>query len=194
MVPWPSRAGHRRASPSQKSLEWLETHAHTNLNVPRIVDLPFQRPEVPGVTQSIVGIKQLVVVEDVGEDGSEIRAETFGEHDRLLNTEVHVPEGLSAESASTAVMTVVNAEDRIAEAVVDPTRILIQRRTEAGRSYVGILGRRKRVVVSLTAASLAAANVDGVFQGANVAAVRLAEGLAATVNCTVSESAARIDS
>src|SRR6202795_1072715 len=123
MVPWPSRAGHRRASPSQKSLERLETHAHTNFDVPGIVDPPFQRPEIPGGAQSIVGIKQLVVVEDVGEDGSEIRAETFGEHNGLLNTEIHVPEGLSAESASTAVMTIVNSQNRVAETVVDHTRI-----------------------------------------------------------------------
>src|ERR1700688_2754337 len=194
MVPWPSRAGHRRASPSQKSLEWLETHALTNFDVPGIVDLPFQRPEVPGVTQSIVGIKQLVVVEDVGEDGSEIRAETFGAHDRLLNTEVHVPEGLSAKSASTAVMTIVNSQNRVAEAVINNSWILIQRRSETRRSYVGVLGRGKRVVISLTAASLAAANVDGVFQGAYVAGVRLPETLAAPVQFSASESAARIDS
>ena len=112
--------------------------------MPRIVDLPFQRPEVAGVTESIVGIKQLVVVEDVGEDGSEIRAETFSEHDGLLNTEVHVPEGLSAQSASTAVMTIVNSQNWVAEAVIDTSWILIQGRTETGRSYVGVLGRRQR--------------------------------------------------
>ena len=184
MVPDPKGWAQSRECRVRNRTGWLETHAHTKFDAPRIVDLPLQRSEVPGVTQSIVGIKQLVVVEDVGEDGPEIRAETFGEHDRLLNAEIHVPEGLSAESASTAVMTVVNSENRVPEAVINTSWILIQGRTEAGRSYVGVLGRGKWVVVSLAAASLPAADVDGVFQGGNIAGVRLAEGLATSVNCS----------
>jgi hypothetical protein len=51
------------------------------------------------------------MVENVREHGAELRADTFGNLDVLLDAEVHVPEGLAAEVASAAVDTIVDAQD-----------------------------------------------------------------------------------
>ena len=64
------------------------------------------------------------MVEHVGEDGAELRTETLGNHDVLLDAEVHVPEGLAAEIARTGVVTIVDAQNGVPEAIIDRLRIL----------------------------------------------------------------------
>ena len=173
----------------------LETHARANFDAPRIVDLPGpairQGAEVPGVAKTVERIKKLIVVEDVGEGGTHLQAEAFGERDVLLDVEIHVPEGLPAESSSSAVVTIVDTQDRIAEAIVDRCRVLVQGWAEARRSDIRILGRRKRVIVPLAAARVSPANVNGIFLSADVVGVSLPEALSATVQLPISKPTAR---
>jgi hypothetical protein len=76
--------------------------------VSRVVDLAFELTEVAGVAQGVVGIEELVVVEDVGEDGAKFSAEALAEHDVFLHAEVDVPERLAAKIAGAAVAAVVS--------------------------------------------------------------------------------------
>jgi hypothetical protein len=93
--------------------------------VPRVVGLAPERAKIDGVSKGVVGIGQLSVVKYVRKSRTSFDAHTLGNHDVLLDAEVHVPEGLAAEIANTAVMTVVNSEDRVAEAVVNQLPTLL---------------------------------------------------------------------
>ena len=93
----------------------LEAHADAKLYLPRVVDLSIEGAPIPGVAKLQDGVEQLVMVEDVRKDGAELHAEALRNHDVLLDAEVHVPEGLTAEIARTAVMPIVETQDWVAE-------------------------------------------------------------------------------
>src|SRR5580765_7696758 len=114
------------------------------------------------------------MVKDVREDSTELHVYPLSDHDALLNAEVYVPEGLAAEGANTTVVTTVDSQDRVAEAVIDRLWVLIQRRPVTTPSHTRILRGRYGVIVSLAAASCTTADVDGVVVAAGVGAIRYA--------------------
>ena len=95
----------------------------------------------------------MIMVKDVSEDSTELRADAFREHDVLLDAEVHVPERLPAVIANTTVVTIVDSQNRVAEAVIDRLRIRVQRRPVTAPSHARILGGGDGVVVSRAAAT-----------------------------------------
>jgi hypothetical protein len=124
-------------------------------DVPRGVDLAYtkgaQSAKIVGIGQGVVGIEQLLMVKDVRKRGTKVHAKTLIDHDVLLDVEVYVPEGLAAVIANTAVVAIVNSQNRVAEAVIDRLRIRVQRRPVTTRSHAGILGGNDGVIVSRAA-------------------------------------------
>src|SRR5271157_247084 len=144
----------------------LEAEAQVKLYFPRVVDLAFKSAPIRLIAEEFAlganeGIVQLVMVENVREHGAKLRGETFGNLDVLLEAEVHVPEGLAAEVAGPAVVTIVDAQNGVAEAVIDRSRILVQLGPVTVRSIDS--ASTYRVIVS-RAAEATFAGVDAVVK------------------------------
>src|SRR5271166_1630823 len=105
------------------------------------------------------------MVENIGKDSAKLRSDPFGNREVLLDAEVHVPEGLAAEVATGAVVTIVDAQNRIAEAVIDRPRIREQVRRRSASKRDRAAGSHKAIVTGSTEA--AATDLDGICVGAN---------------------------
>src|SRR5258707_15087187 len=102
------------------------------------------------------------MVKYIGEESAKLRSEPCGNRPVLVDAEVHVADGLAAIVANAAVVTIVDAQNRVAEAIIDRSRIREQvRGTSNGRAH-------KVIVTGRTEASVAA-DIDGICIGPDVA-------------------------
>ena len=85
----------------QRAVTHLESEPEPELKRTgiEVVDLVFELAEVPRIVHGVRGIRELHVVEQIGEDHLEFRANALGDVGGLADLEVHVPERLAAEIA-----------------------------------------------------------------------------------------------
>jgi hypothetical protein len=82
--------------------EKLEADATANFDGARVVDLVVEHAPNLRRRSAQGRIAELVMVENVAEDGLEFQAETLIDVDVFANLEIDVPEGHAAEYACTA--------------------------------------------------------------------------------------------
>src|SRR5207302_11229362 len=122
----------------------LEAEPQTKLHRPWRVRLrlsselnpaePAKSTPVSLITKDEVGVGQLVVVEQVRENGLELRAHTFCNMYVFLEAKVHVPEGHASYDSLASSVRGVNTKDRVSETGVSSPGILEHRRTVPARS------------------------------------------------------------
>src|SRR5215472_2086578 len=112
----------------------LESEPQTKLHRPWRVRLrlsselnpaePAKSTPVSLITKDEVGVGQLVMVEQVRENGLELRAHTFGHMYVFLEAKVHVPEGHASYDSLASSVRGVNTKDRVSETGVSSPGIL----------------------------------------------------------------------
>src|SRR5262249_48381741 len=78
---------------------------------------------VADITEDEKWIAHLIVVEDVREDSGEFRAEAFGHLDVLLHAEVNIPEGQTAQLPCSAIVPLIDSQNRVAETAIGRFRV-----------------------------------------------------------------------
>src|SRR5208282_1561160 len=153
----------------------LEAEADPHFDGPRRVPLSiFNSPE-RRKRQAEERVQELVMVENVGEDGLEFGAEALVNVDVLLNLEVDVPEWHAAK-CSGAAGTAIQTQDRIADAAKYGCgigeHVHIASTARAGEGSDAVVARAAEVV---------GASEDGVFVRGEVDGIGFSEGLTVTV-------------
>ena len=85
----------------------LEDDPQTELHHARLTDFSWQVAEcsrIAGVEVSVLGIAKLVMVQNVGKDNLEFRADPLSDSKVLSNAQIHVPVRQAAQDAKSAVL------------------------------------------------------------------------------------------
>src|SRR5215510_1647813 len=118
------------------------------------IHLSGQCAPVGRVTENQVRIDQLVMVEEIREHRTEFRIHPLGYLDVLLQTQIDVPERLTAQLSCRTVVALVDSKNRVSEAQIRRLRIRERGGPVAVRAHVRKEGRWSRMVVSRTAESV----------------------------------------